>query len=441
MVQILEWGGIMINRLFFIILALLLALSAGVAQAAPPPDGPPGLERAIAAQEAHNRELLSKPGVVGTAVGLAGDGKAVVLVFTEATTVRGLPKSLDGVPVVVRVTGKIFAIQGPPQGKGAPPKVTITSPKDGATFASGESILFQGMANDKEDGDLTGDLYWTSSIDGHIGDGGMFNKVLSDGIHAITASVTDLGGKTGSDSVSITVGGGAAEEPATTDRWDRPVPIGISTGNANECSSGTIGARVTDGIKVYALSNNHVYARENSAAIGEEVLQPGLYDTGCAYDSANHLGYLADFQTMVFDGTTPNTMDAAIAESSPGLLGNATPSAGYGTPKTATTIAALGMAVQKFGRTTELTTGEITGINAVVRVTYNSGTALFVNQIIVESKKPFLKAGDSGSLLVTDPGRNPVGLLFAGNLPGKLAVANDINIVLAAFRVTIDGQP
>ena len=122
----------------FVILLVLLSLvisMAATAQAAPPEDGPPGLERAIAAQEAHNQELLSKPGVVGTAVGLAGDGKAAVLVFTETAPVRGLPKSLDGVPVVVRVTGKIFSIQGPPQGKGAPPKVTITSPKGGTTFA------------------------------------------------------------------------------------------------------------------------------------------------------------------------------------------------------------------------------------------------------------------------------------------------------------------
>ena len=56
------------------------------------------------------------------------------------------------------------------------------------------------------------------------------------------------------------------------------------------------------------------------------------------------------------------------------------------------------------------------------------------------SKGRFLKAGDSGSLLVTDPGRNPVGLLFAGNRSGKLAIANQIEDVLAAFGMTVDGK-
>ena len=42
--------------------------------------------------------------------------------------------------------------------------------------------------------------------------------------------------------------------------WPIPVPIGVSTGNEGECSAGTIGARVKGNGKVFALSNNHVYA-------------------------------------------------------------------------------------------------------------------------------------------------------------------------------------
>ena len=62
-----------------------------------------------------------------------------------------------------------------------------------------------------------------------------------------------------------------------------------------------------------------------------------------------------------------------------------------------------------------------------------------VGQIIVEAKKPIIKGGDPGSLLVTDPNNEPVGLLFAGNSSGKLAVANQIDVVPAALGVTIDG--
>jgi subtilisin family serine protease len=90
-----------------------------------------------------------------------------------------------------------------------PPSVSITSPADGASFDSGVSIDFAGSASDDEDGDLTGDLVWTSDLDGQIGTGGSFSAVLSDGTHTITAEVTDSGGNTTSDSITITVGGGS----------------------------------------------------------------------------------------------------------------------------------------------------------------------------------------------------------------------------------------
>ncbi len=88
-----------------------------------------------------------------------------------------------------------------------------------------------------------------------------------------------------------------------------------------------------------------------------------------------------------------------------------------------------------------MTKGEITGINATVNVRYSSGTARFVKQIeVVSIKGPFLKPGDSGSLLVTDPGKKPVGLIFAGNRSGKIAIANPIDAVLDKLNVTIDGE-
>lgn len=86
------------------------------------------------------------------------------------------------------------------------PEVVILSPADGATFASGATIGFEGTADDVEDGPLTASLVWTSSRDGEIGSGRSVSATLSDGIHTITASATDSAGNTGSDSVTITVG-------------------------------------------------------------------------------------------------------------------------------------------------------------------------------------------------------------------------------------------
>jgi serine protease len=109
---------------------------------------------------------------------------------------------------LVQAKAAIDALGG--GGSNNPPTVNITSPSNGASFNSGELITFAGSASDTEDGNLTTSLVWTSSlVAGQIGTGGSFSAVLSDGTHVITASVTDSSGAVGSDSVTITVGGGS----------------------------------------------------------------------------------------------------------------------------------------------------------------------------------------------------------------------------------------
>jgi len=231
-------------------------------------------------------------------------------------------------------------------------------------------------------------------------------------------------------------------EPLAVDRTarlDRPVPIGVSTGHPL-ITAGTIGCRVTDGTDVYALSNNHVYANSNKASIGDNVLQPGTYDGG--RNPEDKIGTLDDFTLIEFSPYASNKIDAAIAKSSPADLGNATPSDGYGTPRSATWPATVGLRVMKYGRTTGLTKGRIYAINATVNVNYgpSSGTARFVNQIVI-TPGTFSAGGDSGSLIVVERGSNarkPVGLLFAGS--SAVTIANPIDFVLAPFGVTIDGE-
>jgi hypothetical protein len=234
-------------------------------------------------------------------------------------------------------------------------------------------------------------------------------------------------------------GGGGEEEPPTdpTARFDRPVPIGVSTGHP-DITAGTIACRVIDGAgNVYALSNNHVYANQNDASIDDAVIQPGTYDGGSSH--ADDIGTLFAFEPIDFTGAN-NTIDAAIALSSTDDLGNATPSDGYGTPKSTIVAPAVGMTVMKYGRTTGQTKARIGGINATVNVGYGSGVARFVEQILI-SGGSFSAGGDSGSLIVVGKGkdvRKPVGLLFAGS--SSLTVANPINAVLDAFGVTVDGD-
>jgi hypothetical protein len=83
--------------------------------------------------------------------------------------------------------------------------VTIVCPAGDNTFLSGDTITFEGSAIDDEDGNLTADLVWLSSIDGQIGTGGGFTTTLSDGDHTITAVVSDSNGQDANASIIVTV--------------------------------------------------------------------------------------------------------------------------------------------------------------------------------------------------------------------------------------------
>jgi hypothetical protein len=92
------------------------------------------------------------------------------------------------------------------------------------------------------------------------------------------------------------------------------------------------------------------------------------------------------------------------------------------------------MAVKKAGRTTDLTFGTVDAIGVTVNVGYSSGTARFVDQIII-APAGFSAPGDSGSLIVTNDQScpNPVALLFAGS--ETFTIANPIQKVYDAFKV------
>ncbi len=234
---------------------------------------------------------------------------------------------------------------------------------------------------------------------------------------------------------------GIIEARAPTDRFPRPVPIGVSAGHY-QLATGTLGARVTDGTNVYALSNNHVFAGINTASIGDPILQPGPIEDG-GVDPADRIGTLYAYQPIDFNGGD-NTMDAAIALTSSSSVGTSTPPDGYGAPSALTAPASIGLPVQKYGRTTGFQLGQVEQVNVSVDVCYLLlfdiclQEARFVNQISI-SPGPFSAAGDSGSLIVTQSGNQPVALLFAGG--DGLTIGTPIDTVLQRFGVTIDGAP
>ncbi len=91
-----------------------------------------------------------------------------------------------------------------------PPTVSINTPLDGATYTEGDNITFTGIANDPEDGDISAAISWSSDLDANLGSGASIStSSLSPGVHSITTSVTDTGGASDSEVISISVTGAA----------------------------------------------------------------------------------------------------------------------------------------------------------------------------------------------------------------------------------------
>ncbi len=213
-----------------------------------------------------------------------------------------------------------------------------------------------------------------------------------------------------------------------------PAPGGVSIGHVR-ITAGTLGCMVRRGATRFILSNNHVLANSNAAKLKDPIVQPGPIDGGKT--PKDLIARLAQFVPIKFGGTIANLVDAAIAL--PVKPPRLTPkNIWFGTVSTAIAPAALNVLVKKAGRTTQRTRGRVTGINASLRVNYGTaGIALFTNQIVIQSltSAPFSQGGDSGSLIVTDSGNKPLGLLFAGS--ATHTIANPIARVLASLNVTI----
>ena len=90
------------------------------------------------------------------------------------------------------------------------PVVSISSPVSNTSVPAATALSFVGSASDSQDGNLTSRLVWRSSVDGQIGTGGAFTRILSPGTHTIEARVTDGGGLTATRRISVTVTTAAA---------------------------------------------------------------------------------------------------------------------------------------------------------------------------------------------------------------------------------------
>ena len=85
------------------------------------------------------------------------------------------------------------------------PVITINSPVNNDNFTDAELVSLQALATDKEDGDISANIQWSSDVDGVLGVGNILNTILSVGTHLITATSVDSGLMSVEDSISINI--------------------------------------------------------------------------------------------------------------------------------------------------------------------------------------------------------------------------------------------
>jgi hypothetical protein len=219
----------------------------------------------------------------------------------------------------------------------------------------------------------------------------------------------------------------------------RPARPGCSVGfaftgkDAAAVMAGTFGALVEADGKRYILSNNHVLANQNALPLGSTIYQPGLLDKNSPVP--DQIAKLSRFVPL--QAQKANRVDCAIAELLEAASAKPNVMPRVNKLRSGDPVAAVeGAKVEKSGRTTSYTTGTIRDVAATVKVRYDLGMLTFTDQIlIVGGTKSFSNEGDSGSLIVEQKSKRPVGLLFGGT--ETHTIANHIEDVLKELKVTI----
>ena len=226
-------------------------------------------------------------------------------------------------------------------------------------------------------------------------------------------------------------------------RRQRPVRIGVSVGH-HAITAGTLGCFARRGRSglLQVLSNNHVLADENRAALGDPILQPGRADGGRA--PRDVIASLATFVRL--RSTSANEVDCALAVLHEGVPADPT-ALGEGGRLSGVVEEVTGEdeIVEKIGRTTGHTTGRVTAFELDnVIVGYDAGPLRFDNQIEIEgtADAAFSAGGDSGSLVFTSGAHRALGLVFAGSDQGGtngqgLTYCNPMTTVLRRLRASL----
>lgn len=464
------------RRMFLLLLGLSAVLfPAGCATTSPSTQvisvmvSPPAVSVPVGQKQTFTANVTgtSNMAVSWSVVGGATNGSITATgVYTAPSTVPSPPQ------VVVKATSQADST------KSGSATVTVTSQSSSTVSVSPSAVSVEVFMTQQFFATINGQpstaINWQvngvtagSATSGTISTGGLYhapNAVptttnSSGDVVAATVKITAVSqanpASTGSATVTVFAPNQTSQAP--------PVKLGTTGGNANDsstsgntitCCGGTLGSLLSRGGNQFILSNNHVLACTDGGPNGTQcpngsnIIQPGLIDANCGSAGTTTVGHLSQSLSLEANSDHP-VADAAIAQvvsgtvdsqgtilelggtTSGGLPTDGPPAAGSGVAP------AVNQAVAKSGRTTGLTCSTIAATSVTVSIMYQKGcgtgttfTATYSGQVSVAGGN-FSAEGDSGSLIVTQGGAQPVALLFAGS--DVDSVGNPVSVVLNAL--------
>lgn len=443
-------------------------------------------QRGVAVQQF--RAVLADGSPAAVTWSISG-GDAAAGAGTIDTSGRYTPPSyLDGDSAVVVVTARL--VSHPAILASAP--ITLTPgflqplTPENVALGPGASVTLTGkLAQSGGDSDIHFALAGAAQ-GGTVGQGTLSNPLCQHARHdfttcsvtytapavigstAVTYILAEVSGSRTEAEILLNPAGVTSNPTAHQQQLATLMPLGSSGGNNGDldarggkildCCSGTLGALVQDNSgRQFVLSNNHVLARSDHAAVGDTIVQPGLIDNNCT-PNGDGPGTLpvATLTAWLPLSSAQTNADAAIAQVGSRMMDNAGSILELGARQPDGTLAAaapgisstegrgenaaLAMKVAKSGRTTGLTCASVSAIDLDVSVDYFRDcaetqpylTKVFTNQIAISGDR-FTDAGDSGALVVDAANAEPVGMFFAGGVDSagvSHAVANPAPDVL-----------
>ncbi|MGX5202794.1 fibronectin type III domain-containing protein [Aliikangiella sp. IMCC44632] len=209
------------------------------------------------------------------------------------------------------------------------PYVEIDTPSNAQVFDTGTRIEFMGSASDPEDGGISNDIQWRSSIDGLLGIGSDVAAVLSDGEHVISATIYDSKNASHQQKITIQVNQASNTAPVVTilSPANGSVFEGIATVNFTASANDEEDGNISQQVQWHSNIDGHFNSGANvslALSVGTHTITATSVDSRNASHSQSIIVYINEgtnhqgFATVSWTPPTANT-DGSVVENLTGF--------------------------------------------------------------------------------------------------------------------------